>query len=65
MNFFSATKQQYIDFFAGIFDPYKHGTVRRADCEYSIDCLFKDQFSDGFEDEKNSMSADVKRLFIE
>ena len=35
------------------------------DYEYSIDCLFKDQFSDCFEDEKNSLSADVKRVFLE
>lgn len=27
--------------------------------------MFTDQFSDGFEDEKNSLSADVKRQFIE
>lgn len=30
-----------------------------------MECLFKDQFSDGFEDEKNSLSADVKRVFLE
>lgn len=35
------------------------------DYEYSVECLFKDQFSDGFEDEKNSLSADVKRVFLE
>jgi hypothetical protein len=27
--------------------------------------MFKDQFSDGFEDEKNSLAADVKRMFTE
>lgn len=65
LNFFSATKEQYIEFFAGIFDPYKRGIVPVDDYEYSIDCLFKDQFSAGFEDEKNSLSADVKRRFLE
>lgn len=65
LNFFSSTKDQYIDFFAGIFDPYTRGIVAKADYEYSVECLFKDQFSDGFEDEKNSLSADVKRVFLE
>lgn len=65
MNFFSSTREQYIEFFAGIFDPYRRGIISKADYEYSIDCLFKDQFSAGFEDEKNSLSADVKRLFYE
>jgi hypothetical protein len=65
LNFFSSTKEQYIEFFAGIFDPFKRGIVAMEDYEYSIDCLFKDQFSDGFEDEKNSLSADVKRVFLE
>jgi hypothetical protein len=65
MNFGSSSLDQYITFFAGIFDPFKHGRIRKEDYEYSIDCLFKDQFSDGFEDEKNSLSADVKRLFTE
>lgn len=27
LNFFSSSKDQYIDFFAGIFDPYKRGIV--------------------------------------
>jgi hypothetical protein len=27
--------------------------------------MFKDQFSDGIEDEKNSLAADVKRMFTE
>ncbi len=65
MVFFSSTKEQYINFFAGIFDPYKLGNVKKEDYENSIDCLFTDQFSDGFEDEKNSLSADMKRVFLE
>jgi len=65
MVFFSSTKEQYISFYAGIFDPYKLGIVKKEDYEVSIDCMFTDQFSDGFEDEKNSLSADVKRLFYE
>ena len=30
--------------------------------DFAIDCMFKDQFSDGFEDEENSLAADVKRM---
>lgn len=65
INFGSSSLEQYIKFFAGIFDPFNRGRIVKEDFEYTIDCLFKDQFSDGFEDEKNSMSADVKRLFTE
>ncbi len=65
MTFFSSTKEQYIDFFAGIFDPNKLGVVHKDDYEKSINCMFTDQFSDGFEEEKDSLSADVKRQIIE
>lgn len=65
INFFSSSKEEYIDFFAGIFDPYKHGTVLRHEFDFAIDCMFKDQFSDGFEDEKNSLAADVKRMLTQ
>ncbi len=61
MVFFSSTKEQYINFFAGIFDPYKVGVVKKHDYDFAIECLFKDDNSDGFEDEKDSVSADVKR----
>jgi hypothetical protein len=64
MNFFSASREQYIEFFAGLFDPFKHGMIHSEEYEASIDCLFKDQFSAGIEDEENSLSADVKRTFI-
>ena len=60
-----STKEQYIDFFAGIFDPYKIGEVKQEDYEYSIKCIFTDQHSEGVEDENNSLSADIKRQFIE
>ena len=30
-----------------------------------MDCLFKDQFQDGIEDEKNSLSADQMRILVQ
>ena len=42
LNFYSSTKEQYINFFAGIFDPYGYGLVKAVDFDSTIDCMFKD-----------------------
>lgn len=44
LKFKSSTKDQYIDFFVGCFDPYNRGVVKMEDFESTMDCLFKDQF---------------------
>ena len=65
MNFFTSTKEEYIEFFARIFDPYLIGEISKADYDKSMDCIFNDQFSEGFENEQTSLSSDVKRLFLD
>ena len=65
LKFHSATKEQYIDFFIGCFDPYKRGSANREEIDYTMECLFKDQFQDGIEDEQNSLSADQMRILCD
>jgi hypothetical protein len=42
MVFFSATLEQYVNFFAGIFDPFKLGVIKKEDYENSIKVMFTD-----------------------
>ena len=61
LKFYSASKDEYIEFFLGVFDPYNMHVIRKNDYEQIIDDMFKDQFSAGIEEDQNALANDIKR----
>lgn len=65
LRLYSASKEEYIRFFIGVIDPYGIKIVKKKDFHSVINEIFKSQFSIDVQEDKNSLSADVKRRFQE
>eukprot|EP00347_Sterkiella_histriomuscorum_P016208 403354074 len=61
LKFYSASKDEYINFFIGVFDPYKLGTIKSLEFNTILEDLFRDQFSAGIEEDQNALANDIKR----
>jgi len=66
LKFGSLSDEDYIEFFCNVFDPYQTGYVSKRDYVSTVEQLFNSQFAaDIAEEDKDSMSADIKNKFLQ